>query len=96
MTAKLLAFTIEAPMGTHREDGHFVVRIELSAEFDEDYGGDEDGYAWLERWRARVRPRLARVLFEELRAEPGFEAIPASRGQNPELELEIDVRFRSP
>ena len=29
----------------------------------------------------------------ELRAEPGFTAVPASRGRSPEEELEIAVRF---
>ncbi|MDP9036125.1 MAG: hypothetical protein M3O50_15090 [Myxococcota bacterium] len=80
-------------MPVHREEGRFVVRIELSAEFDERYEGDEDGYAWLESWRARVRPRIVRVLFDELRREPGFSAQAASRGQNPEDEIEIAVRF---
>ncbi len=82
-------------MGVHREEGRFVVRIELSAEFEDDYEGDEDGYAWLESWRARVQPRLVRAVFEQLRAEPGFVAIPASRGKNPEDEIEIDVRLKS-
>jgi hypothetical protein len=77
----------------HREEGRFVVRIELSAEFGEDYEGDADGYAWLEAWRARVQPRVARAVFAELRAEPGFTAVPASRGQSPDAELEIAVRF---
>ena len=95
MTAHLVAFTIVLLMGTHREEGRFVVRIELSAEFDYDYEGNEDGNAWLERWRERVRPRLARAVFDELRAEPGFEAVAASRGQDPESELEIHVRFRA-
>src|SRR5215472_1558692 len=35
-------------MGVHLEEGSFVVRISLSAEFGEDYEGDEDGYVWLE------------------------------------------------
>jgi len=34
-----------------------------------------------------------RAVFEQLRAEPGFSAIPVSRGKNPEDELEIAVRF---
>jgi hypothetical protein len=80
-------------MAVHREEGRFVVRIELSAEFDESYEGDDDGNAWLERWRARVQPRLARAVFEQLRAEPGFVAIPVSRGKHPDDELEIAVRF---
>jgi hypothetical protein len=80
-------------MGVHREEGRFVLRIELSAEFGEDYEGDDDGNAWLEAWRTRVQPRLARAVFEQLRAEPGFTAIPASRGRSPDEELEIAVRF---
>jgi hypothetical protein len=80
----------------HREEGRFVVRIELSAEFGEDYEGDDDGNAWLEAWRARVLPRLAKAVFTELRAEPGYSAVPASRGKNPEDELEIAVRFEPP
>jgi hypothetical protein len=80
-------------MAVHREEGRFVVRIELSAEFSEDYEGDDDGYAWLERWRARVQPKVARAVFEQLRAEPGFSALPVSRGKSPEEEIEIDVRF---
>jgi hypothetical protein len=83
------------PMPVHREEGRFVVRIELSAEFAADYEGDDDGYAWLEAWRARVQPRLARAVFEQLRAEPGFSAVPASRGKNPEEELEVAVTFQA-
>lgn len=81
-------------MAVHREEGRFVVRIELAAEFAADYEGDDDGYAWLEKWRARVQPRLARAVFEQLRAEPGFSAVPASRGKNPEEELEVAVTFQ--
>jgi hypothetical protein len=80
-------------MAVHREEGRFVVRIELSAEFEEDYDGDDDGNAWLEAWRARVQPRLVRAVFEQLRAEPGFTAVPSSRGRSPEDEIEVAVFF---
>jgi len=83
-------------MAVHREEGHFVVRIELSAEFAEDYEGDDDGNAWLETWRARVQPRLVRAVFAELRSEPGFSAIPVTRGKNPEDEVEVAVTFHGP
>jgi hypothetical protein len=85
---------LAAPMPVHRESAQFVVRIELSAEFGEDYEGDEDGYAWLEAWRARVQPRLARAVFEGLRSDAAFDAVPASRGRSPDDELEVAVRFR--
>lgn len=81
-------------MDVHREEGRFVVRIELSAEFGPDYEGDDDGYAWLADWRARVQPRIARAVLAELRADRRFSAVPASRGKNPDEELEVDVRFQ--
>ena len=80
-------------MAVHREEGRFVVRIELSAEFAPDYEGDDDGYAWLADWRARVQPRIARAVLSELRSDRRFSAVPASRGKNPDEELEVDVRF---
>jgi hypothetical protein len=80
-------------MAVHREEGRFVVRIELSAEFGEDYEGQDDGNAWLQAWQARVRPRLARAVLEQLRSEPGFSAVVVSRGKHPDDELEVDVRF---
>lgn len=80
-------------MAVHREEGRFVVRIELSAEFSEDYEGDDDGYAWLADWRARVQTRVARAVLAELRADRRFSAVPASRGKSPDEELEIEVRF---
>jgi hypothetical protein len=80
-------------MAVHREEGRFVVRIELSAEFGADYEGDDDGYAWLAEWRARVQPRVARAVMAELRTDRRFSAVPASRGKSPDEELEVDVRF---
>ena len=78
----------------HREEGRFTIRIELAAEFDESYEGEEDGYAWLRGWQEELRPRLARAVFDVLRDGGHFDAIPASRGGNPDENLEIDVRLR--
>lgn len=80
-------------MTVHREEGQFAIHIELSAEFDENYEGDDDGYAWLEGWRTRVQARVVRAVFEQLRAERGFDVIPVSRGQDPEQEFRVAVRF---
>jgi hypothetical protein len=83
----------------HREEGRFTIRVELSAEFDEEYEGDDDGYAWLRRWQSEVRPRLARAVVDSLREPiPGarFDAIPVSRGASPDENIEIAVRFRVP
>jgi hypothetical protein len=80
----------------HREEGAFTIRIELGAEFDESYEGDDDGYAWLRQWQEEVRPRLARAVFDALRDGGRFDAIPVSRGASPDQNLEIDVRLRLP
>jgi hypothetical protein len=82
-------------MAIHREQASFVVRIELVAEFGEDYEGDDDGYAWLNRWRSAIQPRVARAVFEQLRADPAFDAVPTSRGKSPDEEIEISVRFKA-
>lgn len=79
-------------MSIHREDGRFVIRLELTAEFDESYEGEDDGYAWLERWKSEVRPRVVRAVFDALREGTSFDAIPVSRGANPDDEIEISIR----
>jgi hypothetical protein len=86
-------------MPVHREEGRFTIRVELSAEFDESYEGDDDGYAWLTRFREQVQPRLAKAVFDVLRGGDGLpgglslRAIPVTRGTSPDENLEIDVRL---
>ena len=80
-------------MAVHREEDASPCASSSRPSSARAYEGDDDGNAWLERWRARVQPRLVRAIFEQLRAEPGFAAVPVSRGRNPEDELEIAVRF---
>lgn len=85
-------------MPVHREEGRFTIRVELSAEFDESYEGDDDGYAWLTRFREQVQPRLAKAVFDVLRAGAAttglpLRAIPVTRGASPDENLEIDVRL---
>lgn len=81
-------------MTVHREEGCFNVRIELSAEFDEEYEGDDDGNAWLQRWQERVRPKLVQAIFVALRTDPAFDVVPVSRGATPDENLEIAVTLR--
>jgi hypothetical protein len=80
-------------MPAYREEGRFVISVDLAAEFGDDYEGDADGYAWLEAWKANVRPRLLTAVMTALRADPAYVAVPVSRGKNPDSELEVSVRF---
>ncbi|CAN5608984.1 hypothetical protein BH09MYX1_BH09MYX1_27000 [soil metagenome] len=82
-------------MTIHREEGRFTIRIELSAEFDEAYEGDDDGNAWLERWKARVRPKMVQAVFAALRSDPSFDVVPFSRGAAPDENVEIAVTLRA-
>jgi hypothetical protein len=81
-------------MAVHREEGSLTIRVELSAEFDESYEGEDDGYVWLERFRAEVQPGVVRSVFEALRKNGAFDVIPVSRGRSPEEHIDVEVRLR--
>jgi hypothetical protein len=81
-------------MAVHREEGTFTIRIDLVAEFDEAYEGDDDGYAWLDAWKANVRPRVVKALFDALRSDAAFDAIPVTRGRAPDENVDVEVRLR--
>ncbi len=82
-------------MTTYREDGRFTVRIDLSAEFGEDYDGEDDGNAWLEEWKAVTRPRVVAAIFEALRVDGKFEVVAAPRGASPDEAVEISAKLRT-
>ena len=42
----------------HREEKTFSITLHLSAEFGDDYAGDEDSFAWHERFQGAVKPAL--------------------------------------
>jgi len=75
----------------HREEREFSIVLHLSAAFDDDYDGDEDGYAWHERFEQVLKPRLVAAVFDALRADPAFKVLSAPRGRDPERVLELDV-----
>jgi hypothetical protein len=78
---------------THREQKTFSITLHLSADFEDDYTGEEDGFVWHERFQQAVRPALIAALYDALRAEPRFHAVDAPRGRDPESALDLDVSF---
>ncbi len=80
---------------THREEKTFSITLHLSADFADDYTGDEDGFAWHERFQQAVRPALLAAVYEALRAQPRFHAVSAPRGRDPESALDLDVSFEA-
>jgi hypothetical protein len=81
-------------MAVHREEGALTIRIELAAEFGDDYEGDDDGNVWLERWRSDVQPRVVRAVFDALREGARCDVIPVSRGRAPDENVDIEVRWK--
>lgn len=77
---------------SHREEQSFSIELHLVAEFDDDYEGDEDGYAWLARFDQELKPRVVSAVFDALRASPEWSALAAPRGRDPGRALEIEVR----
>ena len=80
----------------HREERDFSVIFHVSAEFDEDYSGDDDGFVWHERFEQRLKPRLVAAIFDVLRSDPEWETVNAPRGRDPERALEIALRNKLP
>ena len=78
---------------SHREEKTFSITLHLSADFADDYSGDDDGFAWHEHFQQAVRPALVTAIYEALRAQPRFRAVAAPRGRDPESALDLDVRF---
>ncbi|HKO49991.1 MAG TPA: hypothetical protein VJV79_19810 [Polyangiaceae bacterium] len=78
---------------THREQKTFTITLNLSAEFADDYTGDDDGFAWHEHFQRAVRPQLVAAVYDVLRQQPHFRAVSAPRGRDPESALDLDVSY---
>ena len=76
----------------HREERSFSVELHLVAEFDDDYEGDEDGYAWFSRFEQELGPKLVAAVFDAVRTTPGWAARAAPRGRDRSTAVEIEVR----
>ena len=80
-------------MKPYRETKTFVIRVELEAEFDDDYEGDDDGEAWLRRWETETQPQLIAAALRTLAAGGRYRVRTQSRGKSPDDEVEIGVVF---
>jgi len=75
----------------HREERDFSIVLNVSAEFADDYTGDDDGFVWHERFERDLKPRLVAAIFDVLRADPGWQAVAAPTGRDPDRAVEIAV-----
>lgn len=79
----------------HREEHRYSIDVNLVAEFDDAYEGEEDGFAWLQRFESELKPRLTAAVIEALRSNPRFSLLAAPRGKDPERTLELELRFKA-
>ena len=79
----------------HREERSYAIELSLIADFDDAYEGEEDGFAWFERFESIVKPRLTAAVTEALRADPRFQLLAAPRGKDPERTLSLELRFKA-
>jgi hypothetical protein len=80
----------------HREEKTFTITLHLSADFADDYVGDDDGFVWHERFQQTVRPALIAALYAAINTEPRFRAVAAPRGRDPESALDLDLAYETP
>ena len=79
----------------HREERSYSVEVNLVAEFDDTYEGDEDGFAWFDRFESGLKQRLTAAVTEVLRTDPRFTLMVAPRGKDPDRTLELELRFKA-
>jgi hypothetical protein len=72
-----------------REEKQFTFRFSLEAQFPEEYGGNDENYAWLTEWERAIKPELLKLIFETLRRHQSWTVHVRNRGLSPEDEIEI-------
>jgi hypothetical protein len=81
---------------THREEATWTIRVEASAEFDESYEGDLDGYAWREQQFRQLQQQVTATVLRTLtglrtwRVRTGNRGLPATDEVLIHVELEIE------
>ncbi|MFY9268416.1 MAG: hypothetical protein WAO55_01565 [Candidatus Manganitrophaceae bacterium] len=74
-----------------REEKTFLLRFNLEARFPEEYEGEEDAHAWLNRWEGEIKPEIMRAIFNLLRRHPDLNSHVRNRGIPAEDEIEIVI-----
>jgi hypothetical protein len=64
----------------HREEVTWTIRIEAAAEFDDNYDGDLDGYAWREQHFRELQNRATAAVLRALAGVPGWRVRTGNRG----------------
>lgn len=77
----------------HREEATWTIRVEASAEFDESYDGELDGYAWRDRQFRDLQQRATAAVLRALGGVPGWRVRTGNRGLAATDEVLIHVEL---
>ena len=77
----------------HREEATWTIRVEASAEFDDSYDGDLDGYAWREQRFRELQQRATTAVLRALAGVPGWRVRTGNRGLPATDEVLINVEL---
>lgn len=64
----------------HREEATWTIRIEATAEFDEQYDGELDGFAWREQQFRELQNKAIAAVLRTLAGTPGWRVRTGNRG----------------
>jgi hypothetical protein len=73
------------------EERDFTLRLDLRCTFEDGYGGELDGYAWLREFQDQIAPRVVEAAVRAIRAHPGRTVRPGNRGRAIEDEVLLVV-----
>lgn len=80
----------------HREEVTWTIRVEASAEFDESYDGELDGYAWRDQQFRELQNHATSAVLRALsglagwRVRTGNRGLPATDEVLIHVELDVD------
>jgi hypothetical protein len=75
----------------HREEVTWTIRVEASAEFDESYDGELDGYVWREQQFRELQQHATAAVLRALAGIRGWRVRTGNRGLAATDELLIHV-----
>jgi len=75
-------------MSAYVEEREFTLRLELRAEFPDDYQGEEDGYAWVKEFPA-IAAEIVAAAAAVVARHPGWKVRGGNRGRSSEDEVTL-------
>ena len=75
----------------HREEATWTIRIEASAEFDEAYDGELDGFAWRDHQFRELQQQATAAVLRALAGVKGWRVRTGNRGLSATDEVLVHV-----